>query len=50
VTETIASVNQAADDTGAAASQVLSAASGLSGQSDALSKEVVSFVASINAA
>jgi methyl-accepting chemotaxis protein len=49
-TVNIAGVSQAANETGAAASEVLDAASGLSEQAEQLTAEVDSFVASIRAA
>ena len=50
VTANIAEVTQGATDTGAAASQVLGAASALSKQAEALSSQVRSFVTSVRAA
>jgi methyl-accepting chemotaxis protein len=50
VTVTIAGVSQAANDTGAAATQLLGTAGSLSQQSVKLAAEVNSFVASVNAA
>ena len=50
VTSNIAGVSQAANETGAAASQVLEAASGLSRQANGLSNEVSEFVTSVRAA
>jgi len=50
VTTTISGVSQAANDTGAAAGQVLDAASGLSQQAEQLTNEVNDFVAGVRAA
>ena len=50
VTSTITGVNQAAAETGVAASQVLSAAGGLSKHAENLSGEVQNFVAGVKAA
>jgi methyl-accepting chemotaxis protein len=50
VTENIGGVNQAANETGAAASQVLTAAGDLSSQADTLRDEVATFLAEIKAA
>lgn len=50
VTMNIAGVAGAADETGAAASQVLSAASALSRQSEHLAEEVRHFLATVRAA
>mgnify|MGYP002525668190 CR=1 FL=1 len=50
VSENIASVNQAATETGAAASQVLSATGELANQADLLRKEVDDFLAEVRAA
>ncbi len=50
VTGTIAGVAQASEETGAAASQVLSAASELSRQSEHLNAEVTRFLATVRAA
>jgi methyl-accepting chemotaxis protein len=50
VTDTISGVSQAANDTGAAAGEVLGAASGLSQQAAQLTNEVNSFVTGIRAA
>ena len=50
VTTNIIGVSQAANDTGAAASQVLSAAGDLSRQAEALTQEVTSLVADVRAA
>ena len=50
VTSNIAGVSRAANDTGAAAGQVLDAAGGLSRQAGQLSSEVNSFIASVRSA
>jgi methyl-accepting chemotaxis protein len=50
VTSNITSVNQAASDTGAAATQVYGAATDLSQQAEHLTREVGDFVAGIRAA
>ena len=50
VTSNIAGVSRAANDTGAAASQVLGAAGNLSRQADALSREVSGFIAQVRSA
>ena len=50
VTANVASVASAAEETGAAASQVLVSASALSQQSDHLSMEVARFLATVRAA
>lgn len=50
VTRNVAGVKQASADAGAAASQVLSAASGLAEQSETLHEEVSSFIAGVQAA
>jgi len=50
VSANIVGVQQAANDTGAAASQVLTAAGGLAEQSNRLSSEVRQYIAGINAA
>ena len=50
VTGTIAGVAGAAEETGAAASQVLASASALSRQSEHLSAEVARFLATVRAA
>lgn len=50
VTSNIIGVNQAANETGVAATQVLSAAGGLSKQAEGLSSEVNRFVAGVQAA
>ncbi|SFF26782.1 methyl-accepting chemotaxis protein, partial [Methylobacterium sp. 13MFTsu3.1M2] len=50
VTGNIAGVAQASEETGAAASQVLSAASELSRQSEHLGAEVARFLATVRAA
>ena len=50
VTTNIGGVSQSASETGAGASQVLSAAGDLSKQSEQLSGEVNAFVASVRAA
>ena len=50
VTASIGGVSEAATKTGAAASQVMSAASDLSKQAEQLSTEVTSFVAGVRAA
>jgi methyl-accepting chemotaxis protein len=50
VTANIGGVSEAANDTGAAAGEVLGAASGLSQQAEQLSAEVKTFVAGIRAA
>ena len=47
VTSNIAGVSQAANDTGAAATQVLGAAGDLSRQAESLSSEVNSFIANV---
>jgi methyl-accepting chemotaxis protein len=50
VTAGISGVNQLAGETGSAAGQVLTAASGLSEQAEQLSVEVNDFVATVRAA
>ena len=50
VTDNIAGVSRAANETGAAAGQVLDAAGGLSRQAETLSSEVRSFLTSVRAA
>ena len=50
VTDTISGVAQAADGTGAAASQMLSSASALSDRSEHLGREVARFLATVRAA
>jgi methyl-accepting chemotaxis protein len=50
VTANVASVANAAEETGAAASQVLASASALSQQSDHLGTEVARFLATVRAA
>ena len=50
VTENISTVARAAEETGAAASQVLASASELSRQSEQLSGEVGRFLATVRAA
>jgi methyl-accepting chemotaxis protein len=50
VTATISGVSQAANDTGAAAEQVLGAAGGLSSQAEQLTAEVQRFVTGVRAA
>ena len=50
VTETIADVSKGAGETGAAATQVLSASAGLARQSERLSDEVERFIAGVKAA
>ena len=47
ITSNIGSVNQAANDTGAGATQVLEAAEKLSGESDTLRGEVDKFIAQV---
>ncbi|WP_236025111.1 methyl-accepting chemotaxis protein [Arenibaculum pallidiluteum] len=50
VSTNIAGVNQAAAETGSAATQVLGAAGGLSKEADTLRREVTSFIATVRAA
>ena len=50
VTDSIGAVSRAANDTGQAASEMLSAADGLSQQAAELTSEVTAFVAGVRAA